>query len=110
MRWAAFSPRVIAAVVVSALLAPAAAAQLAAPRAVHASSAAAAAVPPIATFAPGRYAVGSADWDFGTIDITKPGSSTETITVQHFGTLRYPCLLYTSDAADERSSVDLGGR
>ena len=22
----------------------------------------------------------------------------------------YPCLLYTSDAADERSSVDLGGR
>jgi hypothetical protein len=90
MRWAAFSPRVIAAVVVSALLAPAAAAQLAAPRAVHASSAAAVAVPPIATFAPGRYAVGSADWDFGTIDITKPGSSTETITVQHFGTLRYP--------------------
>ena len=25
-------------------------------------------------------------------------------------TTRYPCLLYTSDAADERSSVDLGGR
>ena len=24
--------------------------------------------------------------------------------------LGYPCLLYTSDAADERSSVDLGGR
>ena len=23
---------------------------------------------------------------------------------------RIPCLLYTSDAADERSSVDLGGR
>ena len=23
---------------------------------------------------------------------------------------RRPCLLYTSDAADERSSVDLGGR
>ena len=23
---------------------------------------------------------------------------------------RYVCLLYTSDAADERSSVDLGGR
>ena len=22
----------------------------------------------------------------------------------------HPCLLYTSDAADERSSVDLGGR
>ncbi len=25
-------------------------------------------------------------------------------------TLRDGCLLYTSDAADERSSVDLGGR
>ena len=25
-------------------------------------------------------------------------------------TLAYFCLLYTSDAADERSSVDLGGR
>ena len=25
-------------------------------------------------------------------------------------TLTYSCLLYTSDAADERSSVDLGGR
>ena len=24
--------------------------------------------------------------------------------------LKIPCLLYTSDAADERSSVDLGGR
>ena len=26
------------------------------------------------------------------------------------GSQRRPCLLYTSDAADERSSVDLGGR
>ena len=26
------------------------------------------------------------------------------------GPERYDCLLYTSDAADERSSVDLGGR
>ena len=26
------------------------------------------------------------------------------------GALLYSCLLYTSDAADERSSVDLGGR
>src|SRR5678816_3243796 len=25
-------------------------------------------------------------------------------------TMNMPCLLYTSDAADERSSVDLGGR
>ena len=27
-----------------------------------------------------------------------------------FKYLGYTCLLYTSDAADERSSVDLGGR
>ena len=26
------------------------------------------------------------------------------------GAIVYACLLYTSDAADERSSVDLGGR
>ena len=29
---------------------------------------------------------------------------------RQFGTLLTICLLYTSDAADERSSVDLGGR
>ena len=29
---------------------------------------------------------------------------------EHAGHRQYPCLLYTSDAADERSSVDLGGR
>ena len=28
----------------------------------------------------------------------------------HFGQHHRACLLYTSDAADERSSVDLGGR
>ena len=28
----------------------------------------------------------------------------------HKGIGQWPCLLYTSDAADERSSVDLGGR
>ena len=28
----------------------------------------------------------------------------------HFGPEANHCLLYTSDAADERSSVDLGGR
>ena len=28
----------------------------------------------------------------------------------HLYKLLYTCLLYTSDAADERSSVDLGGR
>ena len=27
-----------------------------------------------------------------------------------YNALGVPCLLYTSDAADERSSVDLGGR
>ena len=30
--------------------------------------------------------------------------------VAHNGNLTNACLLYTSDAADERSSVDLGGR
>ena len=30
--------------------------------------------------------------------------------VETKGTNGKPCLLYTSDAADERSSVDLGGR
>ena len=29
---------------------------------------------------------------------------------QDIGAPLVPCLLYTSDAADERSSVDLGGR
>ena len=29
---------------------------------------------------------------------------------ENFASLKYVCLLYTSDAADERSSVDLGGR
>ena len=28
----------------------------------------------------------------------------------HHKIIDQPCLLYTSDAADERSSVDLGGR
>ena len=31
-------------------------------------------------------------------------------TAKSIAALRYTCLLYTSDAADERSSVDLGGR
>ena len=30
--------------------------------------------------------------------------------VMFWDSLRWACLLYTSDAADERSSVDLGGR
>jgi dienelactone hydrolase len=47
-------------------------------------------VPPIATFEPGRFAVGSADWDFGMVDVTTPGNPTVPLSVQHFGTLRYP--------------------
>ena len=39
---------------------------------------------------------------------TREISPTETLTAAVAITL--PCLLYTSDAADERSSVDLGGR
>ena len=32
------------------------------------------------------------------------------LVVVAFGAVVFACLLYTSDAADERSSVDLGGR
>ena len=32
------------------------------------------------------------------------------IVAQWINVVSYTCLLYTSDAADERSSVDLGGR
>ena len=39
--------------------------------------------------------------------ITMPGMVTPTFDVDE---LEKRCLLYTSDAADERSSVDLGGR
>ena len=37
--------------------------------------------------------------------LREPGSGTRQAVEQFFA-----CLLYTSDAADERSSVDLGGR
>ena len=38
-------------------------------------------------------------------------TSTETNPIHDYGSFgTYTCLLYTSDAADERSSVDLGGR
>ena len=37
--------------------------------------------------------------------LTKAGNEVTVIDKLHYG-----CLLYTSDAADERSSVDLGGR
>ena len=32
------------------------------------------------------------------------------LTIIYHSNKKYSCLLYTSDAADERSSVDLGGR
>ena len=39
------------------------------------------------------------------------GNLTSSLNVTLYGgTTYYICLLYTSDAADERSSVDLGGR
>ena len=38
------------------------------------------------------------------------GATPWIIITKVFLPLLWPCLLYTSDAADERSSVDLGGR
>src|SRR5674536_356560 len=39
-----------------------------------------------------------------------PVGGTSAATAMLIGSYRYPCLLYTSDAADEEDSVDLGGR
>ena len=39
-----------------------------------------------------------------------PSERSPAVGVRREGARRNPCLLYTSDAADERSSVDLGGR
>ena len=39
-----------------------------------------------------------------------PDKIDATITVRETRPWTFGCLLYTSDAADERSSVDLGGR
>lgn len=44
----------------------------------------------IPTFLPGPHFVGSADWDFGPLDVSKPGGGGEPLSVEHFGTLRYP--------------------
>ena len=44
------------------------------------------------------------------IMITDEASFVRENTVLWVGLGAYTCLLYTSDAADERSSVDLGGR
>mgnify|MGYP003380334637 CR=1 FL=1 len=43
-------------------------------------------------------------------DEGRPVGKALTQTGAMVGTMAYICLLYTSDAADERSSVDLGGR
>jgi len=52
---------------------------------------AAAAVDPIDAFSPGPYAVGSWDWDLGTVEVTEPGTGGQgVLEVDHFGTLRYP--------------------
>ena len=44
----------------------------------------------------------------------KSQASAPAMAIPHYtigwANLQWPCLLYTSDAADERSSVDLGGR
>ena len=55
----------------------------------------------------------SLDWDEeGTPKSTiyRIPSETECLICHKSNNLPIPCLLYTSDAADERSSVDLGGR
>jgi dienelactone hydrolase len=39
---------------------------------------------------PGPFPVGRADWHFGTLEVTVPGSPADTMPVEHFGTLRYP--------------------
>ena len=48
---------------------------------------------------------GSNKWTFKSLIIEGRATISTTSSVQDDG-----CLLYTSDAADERSSVDLGGR
>ena len=47
----------------------------------------------------------------GAFNIQALKSDSENILTANYKSLQYcTCLLYTSDAADERSSVDLGGR
>ena len=43
-------------------------------------------------------------------DIEKALDRTEKVLMKYFADSLQPCLLYTYDAADERSSEDLGGR
>lgn len=47
----------------------------------------------IETLAPGPFAVGSAEWNFGPLTISEPGGGGgSTIEVEHFGTVRYPAV------------------
>ena len=45
-----------------------------------------------------------------TADLAKSTAAIEALMAEWVPARPQPCLLYTSDAADERSSVDLGGR
>ena len=47
---------------------------------------------------------------FSVPSVRRDGFPEETAGNKPAGTIDNSCLLYTSDAADERSSVDLGGR
>ena len=56
-----------------------------------------------------RQAVHELQQLHGELDVTQP-TRTELELTRRLGRRDVLCLLYTSDAADERSSVDLGGR
>ena len=45
-----------------------------------------------------------------TIGLVAPPRAKPLVIAHRGSSATYACLLYTSDAADERSSVDLGGR
>jgi dienelactone hydrolase len=58
-----------------------------------AASEPAAQVEPIETYQFGPFAVGSADWHFGSVGVTEPGTGGQgVLEVEHFGTLRYPAV------------------
>ena len=61
----------------------------------------------------GQIAIGSELLSNGTPGFPVSMRGQQTVTITKSGSdvcLHNTCLLYTSDAADERSSVDLGGR
>ena len=68
--------------------------------------------PPVSTeqvLHPDKYLSGERPWKVTTASLTSLPQYKE-LRRDVLGELMYNCLLYTSDAADERSSVDLGGR